>query len=421
VDKWLAKEVSRGTSTQQRALLLACALRGTTSSLELLEKRAFQRGRPNADRAWSLLLYGAYHPAALQDSVTPLKRAKSEFERDCFLAGLLKHGGQAPNLRGLKELKGKKGKPHSALLNAMDALSGRGISSIEEPTSLALQLLISIFPFEKGVSREVIDASEPSALESWRVAAKHKKARTLEDLRRLPIGIGGGALALVLYESSAPERGALFQFLRGALLDPSQLAWLWGAAGDLGLSLPLPSQSSTLLDFEVGGLLLLCLSNPSLGEERVRAFQPWARRRLDAGHSFATDWPAAVLLAVTPQKEDLARLRKIAESSSGADALRALPIWHLASGRVGEGEPRRALLRSWARELGAGWVGYLDQEGPRWTAYLLLSGTQAASERLELQQHLLAFERPHDHSPEHALYEDIAEFLFSPQYFWDLP
>ncbi|HJM38824.1 MAG TPA: hypothetical protein QGG59_01780 [Planctomycetota bacterium] len=421
IDAWILKEASRGTATRQRALLFAATLRGTSACLDFLEERAFQRGRVEADRAWALLLYGAFHPHALKEPEAAFKKAKSIFERDCFLAGLLKNANRIPSLQSLGSRKGSRLKSHESLLFLLDALAERKSLLPTLASTHSARLLASHLPKAKGLGDKEVEQAEAASLESWLVAARREPARSLQETRQIPSGIGEGSLALLLYEAAPSERKEVMEFLRDALVGGRQSAWLWGAAGDLSLSLLPPQLQEPLHDYQVAGLLRLCLSNPIQGEREVEAYQTLARARIQGSQSLGVDWPAAVLLAISPQQKDLTFLRKLTEESLGEDSARALPIWHLASGRVASGAARQTLLASWARELGAGWHGYLDSEGPRWTAYFLLSGTQAAEERLELRVELPAYKRKHDHSQGHGLYEDIAELLFSGHYFWGLP
>ena len=86
-ESWLEKRVGKGSALAQRGVLLAAALLGTPESQQLLADAARAGRRADAQRAWALLLYGMSHPDAGRDPARDWKRAATDYEGACLLAG----------------------------------------------------------------------------------------------------------------------------------------------------------------------------------------------------------------------------------------------------------------------------------------------------------------------------------------------
>lgn len=95
------------------------------------------------------------------------------------------------------------------------------------------------------------------------------------------------------------------------------------------------------------------------------------------------------------------------------------PVWKFANRSLGTA--RKNWLESWSRELGAGWIGFLDKEGPRWVAYQLVGGTVAAEGREEIATPYPELQLvPKDYAGDHLLYRDLAVLLLDGVYRWGL-
>lgn len=427
---WLMKEIRKGDAERRRALLLAAALMGTSESQKLLARSSRKGSRPEADRAWALLLYGAFHPEAAAKPHDAMRRAASDFERCCVLAGLLAQAGRIEGTK-LRTYGGSKALPAlQALVSIEEALAGR--LWLGEPSSdamVAARLLTSQFPAwvedklqhnQRAVSTEWLEAAQGRLPELWIVAARRSIPRKVEDLRSLPPGGAGAGLALVLYELVAKDRQLAFEVLHGRLVEPEARAWLWGAAGDLKLSFEGVADSK-LSAAEVAGLAQLALRDFSAARRQARLRGAEARKLFTMDAKVEDAWPAGLILALGAEGQDLGLLRRKYELAEGRDAERLQPIWYLASGKLKDADARNVWLNRWSRELGGGYQGYLDREGKRFTAFLLVQGTQAALERNELSEAFDGLTGPRDHSLDDELYADLAEFLLSPLYRWDLP
>ena len=169
---------------------------------------------------------------------------------------------------------------------------------------------------------------------------------------------------------------------------------------------------------EVAGILRLALQHGERASKAARLRLPAARRKLDEGGLAEDLWPAALVIALALADEeerdpdDLARLRDRVVAEDATARLRLLPAWNLARGALADPSARAHWLSIWSRDLRAGPAGYLDREGPRWVAFLLVGDTQAAEERLPLRQapEGLALEA-RDYSRDHNLYRDVADYL----------
>ncbi len=416
-EDWLLHEVGKGSPARRRALLAAATLLGTPDSLEALEKAAKPGSRPDEVRAFALLFFGAHHPAAAERAEELWDRLPTDFERSCLLVGLL---SRARELEGQGELSlGRKPDPRlRALVRVLQSLQGGKPAA--DPADLAeatAAALVSVLPGGSPLPEEAALLLEEGGLPEWVLGARRAAPTTPAALRSALLG-GHPAVVLGLARVEAAEAAAAFAELDARVTEPAGRSWLWGVAGDLGLDLH--ARKGDLSDAEVAGLLRLARRDPARAASTAEAWRDRARDRWKAEPSAAASWPAAVVLGLAPEAEDLELLRGAVAASSAADAQRLHPIWQFASGRTSSEESRRRWLSTWSRELGAGHLGFLDREGPRWAAYLLVSGTRTAEERAELSVPIEAFAWKKDHARDSEVYADLAEWLLAGHFRWDL-
>ncbi len=429
-ENWLAREVSKGSPGRRRALLLAAALMGTERSLALVERAVRPGGRPDQERAWALLLYGAHHPGVLEEEPRrTLRRAASDFERACLLAGLLTRAGDTDPEAWAEALGRRAREPRlRALLRMLHALvaargqdgqQGPGEPPVGAPEAAAV-LLASTLPGAAPLPAAWLEGKEMAALpEIWRVAARRVPPRKLVELRSSPAGGPGGGLAMVLYELAEDQRQDAFDLLRERLVEAGPRLWLWGAAGDLGLALPEPGEE--LSDPEVATLLRLAARDLETARGEARRRLPQARARFAARRPGRDHWPAALVLALAGEEEDRDRLRESLRAADPVGRLRLQPVLQLALGNLDTEEARQGWFRRWSRDLGAGYFGWFDRQGPLWIAHLLVGGTEAATQVPELSREFPALHGSRDHSRDDTLYPDLADLLLSGLYHWDLP
>ncbi len=417
-EAWLLAEMEEGSPKRRRSLLLAAALLGSPESLEALQEAARPGSRESEVRAYALLLYGAFHPDAPAQAAKWWRRLPSEFEGSCLLAGLLAQASELPEMRDTV-LRGRRPDPsHRALLLAADLLATRPVAERpEDGLEAAVRCLGSVLPGRPSIAQADLEEYRDSILSVWVGAARRATPRSEDELLRVALSGAGGGVGLALCPDGPEGQQAVFEALDDRVSEGWAKAWLWGAAGDSGLRLPVGEQ---LPDWEVAGLLRLALADPEAAAQAAEARRAVARRRFAAAEALETSWPAAVVLALAPEAEDVDLLRQRVAEAGGEGAQRLHPIWQLASGRTATEASRSRLFHQWSRELGAGYLGFLDREGPRWTAYLLVSGTRAAVESAELSVELEAFEGERDHALDSELYSDLLEFLLSGSYRWDL-
>jgi hypothetical protein len=421
-EAWLLKEIGKGSPERQRALLLACALIGSERTLAKVEEAARRGSRRRADpqRAYALLLYGATHPEAGKVPELDWKRCQTDYERACLLAGLLARP-QALRAGEWDELLADDGEAElGALLAAGRMLAGETLPMSEDADMrlAAAHLLTSVLPGAAGLPTETVQAWVGRLPELWVAAARRAPSRSAAEARRLPAAASGMAAGLLLYEVAAEDRQEVFQHFDARLIDADARAWLWGTAGDLGLEFPAPETGERLDPAEVAGMLRLALRHGGRASQAARDRLPAARLRLDEGGLAQDLWPAALVIALAladseeRDPDDLARLRDRVVDEDAAARVRLLPAWNLARGALSDPSVRAHWLSTWSRGLGAGPAGYLDREGPRWVAFLLVGDTQAAEERLPLRQapEGLALEA-RDYSRDHNLYRDVADYL----------
>jgi len=421
-EKWLLSEADKGDPRRRRALVLAAALMGTERSFHMLDKAASSNSRPV--RTYALFLYAAHHPEAIERPERTLGRAKTDFERALLLAGLLTRA-RSLDIAVVRGEVGKRRHPAvRALLLQLEALGGGQLESKVPETvgDFAARLLGSVLPGSEPLPASWLQSNMVGELPGlWSVAALRTPPRTLAALREQPSGGEGAGLALVLYEVPPARRQESFDVLEDRLVGKDARAWLWGSAGDLGLSFPEPVLDKPLDDAQIAGILRLGLVDWERSRKEAVRRLPAARLRFHAGASVARDWPAAVVLALAGQEQDRETLRKRIEAADDREKARLLPIWQLSLGRISTEEARAGWLQRWSRSVHAGYQGYLDQEGPRWVARMLVGGTQAAVELDPLTGDYPGLDSPPEFSKDDTLYPDLAELLLSDLYRWDLP
>ncbi|MBC8329633.1 MAG: hypothetical protein H8E31_12910 [Planctomycetes bacterium] len=420
-EAWLVKETTRGSSKRRRALLLAAALLGTPDSLQALADAARPGIRADEVRAFALLLYGVYHPQAPEAAADLFQRLRSPFERSCLLSGLLAQAQRVESLRDLAEA-GRKSEPSLlALALVADALAGRRLpAEVRSDHEWSALLLSSVLPAGPELPAAKIVERRDRLLLTWSLAARRQPVWARSDLQREILSGSGGGVGLALLQSDPDQAAEDFSLLDARVSDPAVKGWLWGAAGDRGLGLP-ASADGQLPRWEVAGLVRLALRDPAAAAAAAAARRERARGLFQVGRPLEETWPAALVLALAPEKEDVDRLRQRVSEASGRDAQMLHTVWQLARGSTSSEQARRMQLRDWSRRLGASYLGYLDQEGPRWVAYLLVSGTRASEESFALATELSGLAGERDHSRDNELYADLLEYLLSGLYRWDLP
>lgn len=420
IDSWLRKQVNKGSAQRQRALLLACALRGSKECLNLVDQQTRLRGNSKPARAWSLLLAATFQSTAAANSVVLLERARSDFERDCVLIGLMANRQKVSDLRGLKLFASRSARVHAPALEVLAALRGQSPEwpDVEDPRMLAGKLICSVLPRQGGVSKSEIANSYSDLNGRWSIGAVRSSGRSFDDLKGVPLADQSGAIALCLLEVDVQVAQAVFDYLSTRLPPGPCQSWLWGIAGARRLDLKPPTDGN-FTDYHAAGILASCLKDEQFGRSAAGKFMIHARKRLGEAAKLSRDWPAAVMLALSDQPADWKALRTLTEGASGEEAARLHGIWQFASGRLTKPDSIRQ-IRDWLGELGGGHAGYISSAGRQWATSYLLAGTDALPERVDNAADISAFERNPDHALGHQLYVDIAEFINSKHYHWNI-
>ena len=415
---WILGEEKKGTAQYQRALLLTASLMGTPETYALVE-RAAKRGR-KADpiRAFALLLYGSFHPDAGVEVNQDWNRCGTTFEQACFLSGLLSRPERLivdpwPSL-----IAEEKEEALTGILDAALCLTGNAPQG-KNTLSEAAVLLTSVNPGNNPlVADEVSKNKEAPYPALWRISSRRSPARSLDDLNQQALVGESIGLVLSLYEVPADQRQALFFHNRPRAVGSPEQAWLWGAAGELGLEIPGPSKSLLQLH-QVVGVLGLAQHDLKKAKKIALSYLEVSRKTFSSNAPFTNRWASATLLALGGLEEDRLLLQQAFENASGVERHRLAPIWKFANHGFEAEALRSYWLKSWIRDLGGGWIGYLDREGPRWTAYLLIGGSNEAQNRESLSVSYPRLEvLPKDYALDHVLYRDFAEFLLSDAYRW---
>jgi hypothetical protein len=419
-EKWLLREMRSGSPEGQRALMIAAGLIGSPETLAALEALAVRGRKPDPQRAFALLVYGSFHPQAGADPEADWARAGSPYERACLLAGLLAQASRYEADAWVTLAIREPDPVADALLEVGDVLLGRAppVRS-SEPLSFSARLLTSVLPLQPRIV--ALDAAESWALPpEWLLGTRRTPGRRFEDLRTVPLAGPGFAIALALGELSRAEQIECFAWLDSRFLDPVARAILWGLGGDLGLDL---GGATDVLDpAAVAGLLRLALQDPTRAERGAQARLAAAHAAFEAAHSADERFPAALIFALAGGEREQEDLRLHLERTDPRERLALQPVWKFAQRGFGDLALQRSWIARWSRQLGAGHFGWLDRQGPRWTAFLLAGGTRAAEQDPRLQPRVPALERMrHDYALDASLHSDVLEFLLGGSYRWAVP
>ena len=416
---WLLGEAEKGTAQYQRAVLLAASLMGTEKTYAMVE-RASKRGRKaDPNRAFALLLYGSFHPEAGNEASGDWNRCATSFEKACLLSGLLSRPERLVVAPWPKLIVREKEAALIAVLDVARCLTGSkalGSHALSEAAALLTSVDPRLAPLPADLFEEQKEASYPDL---WRLTARRTPPRSLEDLHKHALVGEQIGLVLCLFEVQGKHRQALFHHDRSRAVGSIEQAWLWGAAGEIGLEIPGPSEP-TLEIHQVAGVLGLAQQNLKRAKEIAQSYSEVAGRAFSSNASFATRWAAGTILALSGLEEDRLLLQLAFEKASAVERQRLHPIWKFANHGFEEEALRSHWLHHWVRDLGGSWIGYLDSEGRRWTAYLLLGGSNEAKNREPLSVAYSELEvLPKDYALDHVLYRDLAEFLLSDEYRWN--
>ncbi|MDA0666282.1 MAG: hypothetical protein O3A95_01735 [Planctomycetota bacterium] len=416
---WILEEEEKGTAQYQRAILLAASLMGTEKTFAMVE-RASKRGRKaDPNRAFALLLYGSFHPDAGIEASRDWDRCVTSFEQACLLSGLLSRPERLVVAPWPSLITSEK---DAALIGVLDValrLTGSkalGNHALSEAAVMLTSVNPRLDPLPAGLFEQQKQASYP---DMWRLTARRTPERSLEDLQNQALVDEHIGLVLCLFEVQGKHRQALFHHDRSRAMGPTEQAWLWGAAGELGLEIPGPTKP-TLELHQVAGVLGLAQQNLKKAKEIAQSYSKVAGRAFSLNASFTTRWTAGTILALSGMEADRLLLQQAFEKASGVERQRLNPIWKFANHGFEDETLRSYWLRHWIRDLGGSWIGYLDAEGRRWTAYLLLGGSTEAKNREPLSVAYPELEvLPKDYAVDHVLYRDLAEFLLSDEYRWN--
>ena len=421
LEGWLLKEMKKGAPVRQRALLLASALLGTPASFEVLLERVKKGRKPDELRAYALLLYGAFHPDAGRNLDRDKAFARSSFERSCLLAGFLARAGQMPTVDSALFLAKHSSPQELALLSMLAQLQGLPPLASESPSGLSAQVLGSFLSSSAPVSKAHYQTLSGLLPDAWLMGAFREPARAWSKLEKRSFSGELTSRLFALREFQPENQAVAFNALSKKIRQPQPLGWLWGLAGDLGLHLPLPADKTLALP-EVGGLLRLALHSRAPAVSLAYQRLGLARALLATERPFETHWPAFLVLALTSDAADDVFFEEAFKRGSYEQNMKLYPVWLFRRPSQMTEEARQAWLRRWSRDLGAGGSGFLDHTAPVWVGNMLLGNTDAMGQILRLTTPIDSLTpETRDHSRQSALYEDIAEFLFSGLYHWDLP
>ena len=418
-ESWLEKRVGKGSALAQRGVLLAAALLGTPESQQLLADAARAGRRADAQRAWALLLYGMSHPDAGRDPARDWKRAATDYEGACLLAGYLAHE-RVPDVAAVRKAVGRKPTVRQqALLGLLDARAGVATTlEGEEAVIRAARLVASVIPGQPPIRSTELEELGQGLPAAWVVAARRTPGRTLSVLRGSNLRGEEASAVLGLREVEADERATVFAFLAERVVEEPSASWLWGLAGELGLALPAAAPDS-IPTREAAGLVRLALIDFEGARQAARARAEVARPSLlDVESLDALTMPAVLLLALAGDEADHAWFQTQLASATAPVRSWLQPLWLMAANQFGDPRAREALLMQWSLRLGAGTSGYLDRVGRTYTALVLLAGTEAAQESRGLREYDAVFEGEHDHAITDEFYLDLAVLLASRHYQW---
>lgn len=423
MDAWLFKNMKKGTPERQRALLLAASLRDTPEFWKALSQAAGRRTRSDSKKPFALLLYGMLHPEAGKEIREDLERASNSYERLCLLQGLLCQAQQVPPdalLNSLKKEKSPEVLATAQLILALQETSGLTFD-LASAAGLSSAAFASLLPNSAPVPAEAWNQEGLRIPQAWEFAARRSPARAAKEWKRLPLAGEGIARVFALRELTAPEQAKSFLWFQSHLRDADGLAWLWGLLPELGLTWPLP-KLAVFSRAEASAILLYAVKDFEAAQTIAILRLPAARAHvLKSPESPLDSWPAAAILALAGQREDLTFLQGVLGKASPAERQRFHPLWLLASRKLPPGIPRENYLFGLARELKSGVSGFLDQQSWLFAGFFLLKGTEVAEFTPALQLPSFPLHPPLAHPLSDALFEDILALLQGPIYRWNLP
>jgi len=419
LEKWLERNLGRGSELRQRGVLLSAALLGTEESLALVERAARRGRKADPQRAYALMLYGTYHPQAGRDLKQDLKRAASDFEKACLMAGYLA-GAPQLDVGELRDVLGKKATARQrALLGLLAARVGQaGQLTPGDLFQDSALVLVSLLPGQDPVNEQLLARVREQTPEVWQLAARRSPGRTFDDLKGRSFGGDGAAAALALAELPRSDQQAAFEFLLARIVHEPQASWLWGLAGDLGLELPVQT-GKELAQAELAGLIRFALLDFERAQllARARAIEVRAElAKLEPSEPLRVH--SALLLALAGEEVDRPWFKQRLQGATASERAILQPMWLLAAGQIQSVAAREAFLMGWSQRLNAGRSGFLRAEGRRFVALALTSGSLAASELPQMSTFTTGYEVELDHPSTDEIYNDIVEFLNSQHYVW---
>ncbi|MFK5956353.1 MAG: hypothetical protein QM477_07925 [Planctomycetota bacterium] len=418
-EAWLLAKAGKGTAQRQRAILLAAGLMGTPQTYAVLEKAARKGRKADPQRAFALLLYGSFHPTAGVDADKDWSRGSTPFEKGCLLAGLLTRPERLTVAPWPSLLVADKESSLTSFLDAALALTGNPMVGSSQ-ISAGLRFLIAADPSKASVPTDlVMNQTNFDFPAMWFMTARRAPPRPRKAIQSMALVGEQIGMVLSLYEVPANQRQGLFFHFQTRAVGALERKWLWGAAGDLGLELP-PPNSAKLATYQVCGILSLANRDWKQAKTAAQNYLMAARSTFQTAVSFQDRWAAATVLALGGMEADRNLIKKSFENASAVERHRLVPIWKFANHGLESPGLRQHWLKIWVRDLGGGWRGYLDAEGARWTAYVLVGNSLAAKNRVSLSTSYPGLEGlPKDYALDHVLYRDLAEFLLSSDYGWD--
>ena len=231
-----------------------------------------------------------------------------------------------------------------ALLAMLAARAGESVQlEGDAPALRAARLLSSVVPGQEALSQREFDAVRADLPLAWVAAARRTPGRDLDSLRGTPLRGEESSAVLALREVSADQRAAAFAFLADRVTEGPSAAWLWGLAGELGMSLPAVS-SEEIPAYEAAGVLRLALIDADGAQAAAMARLDVARASLAGLESIdASAAPAVLLLALAGSKDDHAWFQSQLASASAETRSWLQPLWLLAAGQFGDARAREGL------------------------------------------------------------------------------
>jgi hypothetical protein len=418
---WLTKNFDRGTPNRKRALLLAVSLLSTPASLVILESQSRRMRSANSVHSYALFLYGMIHPEAADDLKETFKRATNSYERLCLIFGLC----ASPHRIQMAPLKTVLGRDKTVSVRAGFALlqSLRGVPAewdANNTEGVLVGLLASHFPKQLGMTQKQITGLPHRAPQAWKEAARRMVPRDEQAWAALPMAGPAEARVFSLRELTEANRMKAALWFQGHVRTAQGRTWLYGHMVEMGLKLPLP-KPGVWETGQVGAILLWGSQDFQAAQTAAILRLPAARLELERAIDPLDVWPEAALVAMAGQQEDFGWFQQVLNDDEGAIRRRFHPLWLLVSGRFSGNSARQELLANYARELGVGTAGFMDEHAWQMAALFLLSGTRAALASPEILRREELIESPLEHPQEDEVYADFLALLQSPLYRWKLP